>query len=72
MPLALTREFSGDALKQTQWKAFVARSRVRLATEGLEHVVVQIRSFLEAPVVAASQGDRLRAYWAKQGPWKTS
>ena len=55
MPLALTPEFSSDPLKQTQWKAFVRRSRLKLATEGLEQVVVEIRSFLEAPVVAAGR-----------------
>jgi hypothetical protein len=72
MPLALTPEFSGNPLKQTQWKAFVRRSRLKLATEGLEQVVVEIRSFLEAPVVAASQGERLKAAWAKGGPWRLS
>lgn len=70
MPLALTSEFSSDPLKQTQWKAFVRRSRLKLATEGLEQVVAEIKSFLEIPVVAASQGERLKAAWAKGGPWK--
>ena len=42
MPLALTSEFSSDPLKQTQWKAFVRRSRLKLATEGLEQVVAEI------------------------------
>ncbi len=72
LPLALTSEFSGNPLKQTQWKAFVRRSRLKLATEGLEQVVVQIRSFLEAPVVAASQGERLKVAWAQGGPWRPS
>jgi hypothetical protein len=72
MPLALTSEFSGHPLKQTQWKAFVRRSRLNLATEGLDQVVVQIRSFLEAPVVAASKEERLKAAWAKGGPWNPS
>lgn len=70
MPLALTLEFTSDPLKQTQWKAFVRRSRLKLATEGLEQVVAEIKSFLETPVVAASQGERLIAVWAKGGPWK--
>ena len=70
MPLALTSEFSNNQAKQTQWKAFVRRSRLRLAAEGLEQVVAGIRSFLEAPVVAASQGEKLKAAWAKGGSWK--
>lgn len=72
MPLALTSEFSGDPLKQTQWKAFVRRSRLKLATEGLEQVVAEIKSFLETPVVAASKGEKLKAAWPKGGPWRPS
>lgn len=71
MPLALTSGFSGDPLKQTQWKAFVRRSRLKLTTEGLEKVVAEITGFLEAPVNAASQGERLKAAWAKGGPWRS-
>lgn len=70
MPLALTLEFSSDPLKQTQWKAFVRRSRLKLATERLEQVIAEIKSFLEAPVVAASHGEKLKSVWPKGGPWK--
>ncbi len=70
MPLALTSEFSNDPLKQTQWKAFVRRSRLKLATEGLERVVAEIKDFLELPVIAASKGESLRLAWTKGGPWK--
>lgn len=72
MPLALTSDFSSDKSKQLQWKAFVRRSKLKLAAEGLEQVVMGIRSFLETPVIAASQGEKLRAVWAKGGPWKSS
>jgi Nucleotidyl transferase AbiEii toxin, Type IV TA system len=69
MPQALTSEFSNDPLKQSQWKAFVRRSRLKLADEGLEGVVAEIRDFLESPVVAASKGESLKLAWAKGGPW---
>lgn len=72
MPLALTSDFSSDKSKQLQWKAFVRRTKLKLAAEGLEQVVTGIRSFLETPVIAASQGEKLRAVWAKGGPWKSS
>ena len=71
MPLALTSEFSNDASKQRQWEAFMRRSRLKMAAEGLERVVAEIREFLEAPVVAASKGERLKSVWAKGGPWKS-
>jgi hypothetical protein len=48
----------------------VQRSRLKLATERPEQLVMETWSFLETPVVAASQGERLRAAWAKGGPWK--
>jgi hypothetical protein len=48
----------------------VQRGRLKLATERLEQLVVETWSFLEAPVVAASQGERLKAAWATSGPWK--
>jgi predicted nucleotidyltransferase component of viral defense system len=70
MPLALTSEFSRHPSKQTQWKAFVGLSRLRLAGEGLERVVAEIRKFMEAPVVAASKEESLKAVWAKGGPWR--
>jgi Nucleotidyl transferase AbiEii toxin, Type IV TA system len=70
MPLALGADFSGNPLKQTQWKAFVRRSRLKLPTEGLERVVAGIKTFLEAPAVAVSKGERLEAAWVKGGPWK--
>ena len=70
MPQALGADFSGNPLKQTQWRAFVRRSRLKLPTEGLERVVAGIKTFLEAPAVAASKGERLKAAWVKGGPWK--
>jgi hypothetical protein len=32
----------------------------------------EIRSFVEALFVAASQGERLKAAWGKGGPWRPS
>ena len=72
VPLALTPEFSGSPVKQTQWAAFVRRSRLKLATEGFEEVVAAIRGFLEAPQIAASQERRLMATWTHGGPWVPS
>ena len=70
VPLAFTPEMTGSPIKHAQWAAFVRRSRLRLATAGFEKVVAAIKDFLEAPQVAASQGKRLRATWAKGGPWR--
>lgn len=72
MPPALTSGFGCDPLKQTQWKAFVSRSRLKLATGRLEDIVAEIRNFLEAPVTAASKGKRMKAVWDKRGVWEPS
>jgi predicted nucleotidyltransferase component of viral defense system len=70
MPLALTTEFSNDPLKQTQWKAFMNRSKLKLETKGLGKVVADIRGFLEIPIIAVSRMERPKLVWAKGGPWK--
>jgi len=71
MPLALTSEFSDSQAKQTQWKAFVRRSRLKLAAEGLGQVVAGIRSFLEAPVAAAQPGGEAESRLVKGRPLET-
>lgn len=72
LPLALTSEFSNNAEKQMQWKAFITRTRLKLAAEKLEHVVMGIREFLEAPVTAISKREQFKSVWAKGGPWELS
>ena len=51
LPLGLTDEFATDRLKQTQWNAFLSKSR--LAGPPLEVVVREVRAFLEKPLRAA-------------------
>lgn len=70
LPLSLTSEYSDSQAKQAQWKAFVRRSRLKLPGEGLGQIVTGIGSFLEAPMFAASEGEKLKATWAKGGPWR--
>jgi len=43
-PIALTKEFSLDAMKQTQWAAFLRKSR--LESDSLEEVIQRINTFL--------------------------
>lgn len=68
IPLALTPEFSSDQAKQTQWRAFVRRSK--LAVDDLKKVLSEIRSFLEVPMVAVRRRETLEATWPKGGPWR--
>lgn len=43
MPIALTRSFSEDSMKQAQWKAFVKKSRLTLPMGELPEIVEELR-----------------------------
>lgn len=68
IPVALSTMFSGDAAKQTQWKAFLKRSRVADATLRLVEVVDTIAPFL-LPVLQAARGSSPPSVWPPRGPW---
>ena len=70
LPLALTADFGESRAKQTQWNAFVRRTKLESVADALGSVVPDIRRFLEAPVSAASRGERLNAVWENGGPWR--
>jgi hypothetical protein len=53
VPLGLSDEFASDAIKQTQWKAFLAKNRLEVATLG--DVVQQIRRFVSEPLRLAAE-----------------
>jgi len=66
-PLALTDAFAGDEVKQTQWMAFLRRSR--LPEENLASVVDKISTFLEEPLVSAGEGTSYRRQWQAGSSW---
>lgn len=51
LPLGLSDEFANDSLKQTQWTAFLSKSR--LEGPPLAVVVREVRAFVERPLQAA-------------------
>jgi len=54
-PLALSGEFYQDKAKQTQWKAFTSRARLRIPAGDLESIIGQVHSFLLPPTEALIQ-----------------
>ena len=69
-PVALTDTFAFDGPKQTQWHAFLSRSRVTDKTVGLDRVVAEIALFL-GPVLRAAGGVApTPSTWVAGGPWK--
>jgi hypothetical protein len=72
LPMALTPEFCEDRDKQTQWNAFVRRSKLTGSGTLLPDVVEVIRLFLMPPLLAARSGEQFVSSWlANTGTWQT-
>jgi hypothetical protein len=74
LPLALSEEFSGDAAKQQQWRAFLKKAGLAGAApdagSDLPDVVENLRRFLEAPLSATREGVPFAGTWIPPGPWR--
>jgi predicted nucleotidyltransferase component of viral defense system len=66
-PFGLTAEFAADGMKQTQWRAFTSKSKLRLQEADFGKVVGAVREFL-LPVITAPGS--FIAHWPKGGPWR--
>lgn len=69
VPTGLTTEFSGDAAKQGQWRAFWKKSVKTDPMPTLEEVVSEVAAFLTAPLRAAARGEKFPHHWKAGGPW---
>jgi predicted nucleotidyltransferase component of viral defense system len=70
LPLALTPEFSKDAAKQAQWKAFIRKGKLKTSGETLGQIIAVLQDFLMPPTQAAAQGQELELTWPPSGPWQ--
>ncbi len=68
-PLPLTHEFATDAVKATQWKAFLNKSRLLPGDIPLSGVIDLLEPFLMAPTRAIVSGTRFLSNWPSGGPW---
>lgn len=69
IPVALTTEFVTDALKNTQWSAFLRKSGAS-AVGDLAATAAAIAAFAEAPFGAAASAASFTARWSPGGPWR--
>jgi predicted nucleotidyltransferase component of viral defense system len=69
LPMAFTNEFSKDERKQSQWKAFVRKSKPKDVSGDLDNIVGVLRVFLMPVLEAACGDDKYNFSWAKGGPW---
>jgi hypothetical protein len=69
LPIAFTDEFRKGTQKQTQWRAFVRKSKPENMPNDFDTVIGKVAAFL-MPVVEAARDDRIIEYaWAQGGPW---
>lgn len=69
LPMAFTDEFRKNVEKQTQWRAFVRKSKPEIACGDIDDVIVDVATFL-MQVVEAARGDKhFELLWACGGPW---
>ncbi len=68
--IALRPSFAEDYSKQTQWRAFVEKSRLDNAPLDLKEVVNKLASFLVPVATALTSGKTFRKTWLAPGPWK--
>ncbi len=64
IPIALTEGFSLDPIKQTQWAAFLRKSR--LESDSLEEVIQRINTFL-VPFCSSEKPDSEQRWIPGQG-----
>jgi len=69
-PACFTDAFAQDSAKQTQWRAFLRRSRLSDAPSDFPEVVEQVRAFLHPAVIALAEATRFVQRWRPGGPWK--
>jgi hypothetical protein len=69
-PVGLTGAFSSDAMKQTQWSAFVTRGRLTLAPPELAAVIEKLRELLWPIVSELSAGRPFHGTWSTDRGWQ--
>ncbi|MCI0705767.1 MAG: nucleotidyl transferase AbiEii/AbiGii toxin family protein [Planctomycetia bacterium] len=69
-PTALTAAFGGDAAKQTQWQAFLKKTKLSAVPVALQDVVDALVPFLSPVAAAIEGGTSFDQLWAAPGPWR--
>lgn len=68
--LALTDDFSTDAVKQVQWQAFLRKGRLEAEAKTLAEIVSTIADFLLPATYAAAAGNPFDKRWPPGGNWQ--
>jgi hypothetical protein len=68
-PVALSKAFSNDPGKISQWRSFVRKSRIPAIPESFGDVVAHIALFLGPVAEALSRKNPFFGNWYPPGPW---
>lgn len=71
-PFPLSTEFSGAAIQQDRWTAFVRRTRLDSVPASLADVIVLIERLLGPIAHALAHGRSFWGTWDPPGPWRTT
>jgi hypothetical protein len=69
LPMAFTNEFSKNEQKQTQWRAFVRKSRPEQVPGDFDEIIDDLMVFLVPLLEALRRDDYFRLTWTEGGPW---
>ncbi len=69
LPVALTQAFTSDAMKNTQWTAFIRNSGAGDVAD-LSSAVTVIVIFVERSLAAATRSAPFAEHWPPGGPWR--
>ena len=69
VPVALTTAFAENDQKQTQWRAFLGRTRLDDAPHDLSELIDRLREFLWPPTVAAANASAFDSTWLPELGW---
>lgn len=69
-PVALACEFSNDASRQAQWRAFIRRSRLQNVPDSFPEIVEAVADFLGPITKALAAGESFQGSWKAPGSWR--
>ena len=69
MPMAFTDQFRNDLQKQTQWQAFVRKSKPKNVSGDINSVIDLVTAFLMPVLEAAREKRPFKLLWPQGGPW---
>lgn len=71
-PTALTPVFGSDASKQTQWQAFLRKTKLDGVPAALQAVIDELVPFLGPVAAAVESGSAFDQRWVAPGPWQSA